>query len=97
MTMKNPMHPGEFIDGTYLDPLSISIRAAAKHLDVAPSTFARLVKKQSNVTPEMAQRLSITFGRSPESWLAMQNSYDLAHIKKGKLRKVKHLEAALAV
>lgn len=94
MTMKNPMHPGEFIIGTYMQPMGISIREAARHLDVAPSTFARILGKSSNVSPDMAYRLSITFGRSPESWLAMQNSYDLAHMKKQKLRKVKKLEIA---
>lgn len=94
MTMKNPMHPGEFINGTYIDPMGISIREAARHLDVAPSTFARLIRKESNVTPDMAHRLSITFGRSPESWLAMQNSYDLARLKRQKFRKVRVLEVA---
>ena len=92
MTMKNPMHPGEFIRGTYLDAMGISIREASRHLNVSPSTFGRLVQKSAHVTPEMAQRLSITFGRTPESWLAMQNSYDLAHTNKRILSKVRPLE-----
>jgi len=32
---------------------------------------------KSNISPEMALRLSKAFGRSPESWLAMQDHYDL--------------------
>jgi addiction module HigA family antidote len=36
-----------------------------------------LLSGQSSVTPEIALRLSKTLGRSPESWLAMQNNYDL--------------------
>jgi addiction module HigA family antidote len=31
----------------------------------------------SRVTPEMALRLSKAIGRSAESWLAMQDTYDL--------------------
>ncbi|UCC51472.1 MAG: HigA family addiction module antidote protein [Anaerolineaceae bacterium] len=50
-------------------------------LKVSPSTFTRLVNGQSNVGPEMALRLSRTLGRSAESWLAMQNNYDLWHAK----------------
>jgi addiction module HigA family antidote len=30
----------------------------------------------------MALRLSKTLGRSPESWLTMQNNYDLWHARK---------------
>ena len=37
---------------------------------------------QSNVSPEMALRLSKGLGRSPESWLAMQDNYNLWHAKK---------------
>lgn len=77
MSMYDPPHPGEFIREVYLEPFAISSRSVATKLNVAPSTFARLLSGKSGVTPEMALRLSITFGRSPESWLAMQNNFDL--------------------
>lgn len=77
MTMHNPPHPGEFIRDVYLDPLKISYRTVAMKLKVSPSTFNRLVKGQSNISSEMALRLSKTLGRSPESWLAMQSNYNL--------------------
>ena len=32
---------------------------------------------ETNVSPEMALRLSKTLGRLPESWLAMQDQYNL--------------------
>jgi addiction module HigA family antidote len=37
---------------------------------------------KSGVSPEMALRLSKALGRSPESWLAMQDAYDLWQAKK---------------
>ncbi len=77
MTMHNPPHPGEFIRDVYLDPLKISYRTVAMKLKVSPSTFNRLIKGQSNISSEMALRLSKTLGRSPESWLAMQSNYNL--------------------
>jgi addiction module HigA family antidote len=52
-------------------------RSVALKLKVSPSTFSRLIKGQSAVSPEMALRLSICTGRSPESWLLMQDTYDL--------------------
>ena len=77
MTMYNPPHPGEFIIEVYLEPNGISGRELAEKLDVAASTLSRILKGASRVTPEMALRLSKAVGRSPESWLAMQDAHDL--------------------
>jgi len=77
MTMHNPPHPGEFIRDVYLDPFDISSRQLASSLGVAPSTLSRLLKGDSGISPEMALRLSKVLGRTPESWLAMQDLFDL--------------------
>ena len=77
MAMDNPPHPGEFITEVYLDPNGISGRELAEKLNVAASTLSRILKGSSRVTPEMALRLSKAIGRSPESWLAMQDAHDL--------------------
>lgn len=77
MSMHNPPHPGEFITGVYLEPNGISGRELASKLDVAASTLSRLLNGSSRITPEMALRLSKTLGRTPESWLSMQDSHDL--------------------
>ena len=82
MIMYNPPHPGEFIREVYLEPFKISYRSVALKLKVSPSTFLRLIKGQSNVSPDMALRLSKGLGRSSESWLAMQGSYNLWHARK---------------
>jgi addiction module HigA family antidote len=82
MAMHNPPHPGEFIHVTYMEPFGLSCRYLAGQLNVAASTLNRILKKQSGVSPEMALRLSKALGRSPESWLAMQDSYDLWHARK---------------
>lgn len=77
MAMYNPPHPGEFITDIYLEPHGISGRELALKLDVAPSTLSRVLKGSSRITPEMALRLSKAIGRSPESWLAMQDAHNL--------------------
>lgn len=77
MAMHNPPHPGEFITDVYLEPNGISGRELADKLDVAASTLSRILKGYSRVTPEMALRLSKAIGRSPESWLAIQDAHDL--------------------
>jgi addiction module HigA family antidote len=75
--MYNPPHPGEFITEVYLEPNGVSGRELAVKLDVAASTLSRILKGTSRITPEMALRLSKAIGRSPESWLAMQDNHDL--------------------
>lgn len=82
MSMHNPPHPGEFISATYMEPFGLSCRFLASKLNVAASTLNRILKKQSSLSPEMALRLSKALGRSPESWLAMQDSYDLWRARK---------------
>jgi addiction module HigA family antidote len=77
MAMYNPPHPGEFITEVYLEPNGISGRELAAKLDVAPSTLSRILKGSSRITPEMALRLAKAIGRSPESWLSMQDNHDL--------------------
>ena len=77
MAMYNPPHPGEFITEVYLEPNGISGRELAEKLDVAPSTLSRILKGSSRISPEMALRLAKAIGRSPESWLSMQDNYDL--------------------
>ena len=77
MRQHNPPHPGEVIDGIYLEPFDVSIRTMAAQLDVSPSTFGRVVSGKNAVSPDMAIRLSKVLGRSPESWLQMQANYDL--------------------
>jgi|SRR5690625_204952 len=82
MSMYNPPHPGEFIRQVYMEPFNITGRTLAAKLRVSPSTLNRLLKGSSGVSSEMALRLSKTLGRSPESWLAMQDSYDLWQAKR---------------
>ncbi len=95
MSMYNPPHPGEFIREVYIEPLGISYRTVASKLMVAPSTFNRLIKGQSNISSEMALRLSKTLGRTPESWLIMQNHYNLWQAKqKLNLDEVERLSVA---
>ena len=46
-----------------------------------PPTLSRVLNEASGVSPEMALRLSKALGRSAESWLTMQDNYDLWHAK----------------
>ena len=81
MAMHNPPHPGEFIQEVYLEPNELSCRELSSKLGVAASTLNRILKGSNGISPEMALRLSKALGRSPESWLAMQDNHDLWQAK----------------
>mgnify|MGYP001813604384 FL=1 len=93
MNMYNPPHPGEFIKEIYMDPFGLTGRQLAITLNVAPSTLNRILNGASGITSEMAIKLSKAIGRSPESWLSMQDSYDLwIARKKVDLKKIKKID-----
>ena len=77
MSMHNPPHPGEFIESIYMEPHDISCRYLAEQLGVAASTLNRVIKCKSAISTEMALRLSKVLGRTPQSWLAMQDNYEI--------------------
>ena len=91
--MHNPPHPGEVIKELCLDPLGLTVTAAATGLGVSRRALSALLNGHAGISPDMAIRLSKAFGRSPESWLQLQLQlqYDLwqAEQRSGAI-KVKH-------
>ena len=74
----NPPHVGGLIYRTYIEPFDdISANKIADALGVARSTFSRLITGVSDLSPEMAVRLSVVLGGSAESWIRLQENYDL--------------------
>lgn len=82
MPMKNPPHPGEIIREDCLEPLELSVTEAAEGLGVSRKHLSELVNGHVGISPNMAIRLSIAFGGSPESWLTQQMHYDLRQAEK---------------
>ncbi|KEY57305.1 HigA family addiction module antitoxin [Serratia sp. DD3] len=76
--MYNPPHPGLLVKEC-LETLGMSARALAKELGVAPSTVQRLISCKSDVSPEMALRLSVVVGSSSQVWMGLQADHDLWH------------------
>lgn len=81
MAMNNPDHPGKTIRELCLEPLGLSVTAAAEGLGVSRKALSELINGHSGISPDMAVRLSKGFGGSVESWLTQQMQYDLARVK----------------
>lgn len=80
-TITNPMHPGEFIKLAFMEPLGISVTALADKLMISKSTLSRLLNGKSDISYEMAIRLSCVLGRSEQSWVNLQTAYSIAKAK----------------
>ncbi len=95
MLMHNPPHPGEVIKELCLEPLGLTVTAAAKALGVSRKTLSAVLNGNAGVSPEMAIRLSIAFDTSAESWLNQQSQYELWHAEQHRHElQVKKLSAA---
>ena len=76
--LANPPHPGDFVRTEILDPLDLSVTAAAGILGVTRPALSALLNGRAALSPEMAQRLEMAFGVSMDTLLRMQTSYDIA-------------------
>ena len=88
MPMKNPAHPGRIVRSACLEPLGLSVTAAAKVLGVTRQALNNVINGKSGISPEMAIRLTKAFGSTAETWLQMQLAYDLAAARRdtGKIK-----------
>jgi antitoxin HigA-1 len=78
--MKHPPHPGRIVRQDCIEPLGLTVTAAAKALGVTRQALNNLVNGKAGISPEMAVRMAVAFGGSAEMWLRLQANYDLARV-----------------
>ncbi len=81
MSMKSPPHPGLSVRHDCLEPLGLSVTAAAKVLGVSRKHLSDVLNGHSGISPEMAIRLDKAFGGGAETWYRLQAAYDLAQAR----------------
>ena len=72
-----PIHPGKVLREDFLAPLQMTPHALAIALRVPASRINDIVLERRGVTLDTALRLARYFGGDAESWLNLQNAYDL--------------------
>jgi addiction module HigA family antidote len=78
MAMKRPPHPGLSIRHDCLEPLGLSVTAAASGLGVSRKQLSDVLNGHAGISAEMAIRLDKAFGGGAEAWYRLQAAYDLA-------------------
>jgi antitoxin HigA-1 len=70
---------------------NLTIGQLAEGLGISRKTVSAILNERQGISPEMAIRLSVAFGSTPEFWLKLQREYDLWHAnKKINTQLVKH-------
>jgi antitoxin HigA-1 len=73
-----PTHPGVILSQEFLAPFGVSQVALAAHLGVPVQRINELVRGKRGVTPQTAWLLSQALNTTPEFWINLQTTYDLA-------------------
>lgn len=79
--LKNPPHPGGFVKTEIIEPLGLTVTAAAAALGITRTTLSTFLNGRSALSPEMALRIEKAFGVSMGTLMRMQNSYDIAQAR----------------
>lgn len=74
---RKPTHPGAILREDILPELGISQSELAERLRVSRRTISEIVNEHRPVTPDMALRLSLFLGTTPDVWLNMQAALDI--------------------
>ena len=82
MCILNPPHPGSFIRTEVIEPLGLSVSAAARAIQVSRPTLSTLLNGKADLSGEMALRLEKAFGADMETLMRMQSSYDIARTRR---------------
>jgi addiction module HigA family antidote len=93
--MFDPPHPGAFIKTEIIEPLGLSVTAAAGVLGVSRPTLSSLLNAKADLSGDMALRLEKAFGVKMDTLMRMQSSYDIAQTRKREKQiRVRRFESA---
>ena|SRR4051812_25471079 len=72
-----PVTPGEMLKEEFLAEYRLSQNRLAKAIGISPRRITELVHNRQPITADIALRLGLYFGTSPEFWMNLQAHYDL--------------------
>jgi addiction module HigA family antidote len=87
---RTPTHPGDVLKQEFLDPLGISPAELGQHIGVSTRQINEILRGKRGVTAETAWLLAQALDTSPEFWLNLQSTFDLARSRPA--RQTKRLE-----
>jgi addiction module HigA family antidote len=92
MTHTIAIHPGSVLQDE-LEERGIAQAALARHIGVLPRTINEICRGRRGISAEMAVKLSMALGASPQFWLNLQNNWELARVKRTSMKRIKPIAA----
>jgi addiction module HigA family antidote len=82
--MYDPPHPGEIIREDCITVSDLSVTEAAERLGVTRQALSAVLNGRADVSVEMALRLERMGWSTAETWLGVQQAYDLWQARRRK-------------
>lgn len=86
-------HPGYYL-AEIIEDIGISQAEFATRLGTTPKTLSQLINGQTNLSKDLAKKLSLMFGTSVDVWLNLQSNYDQKVIE---IQKANDFEAQIEI
>lgn len=77
-----PVHPGEILRTEFMEPLGLTAGKVAKALGVPRTRIERLVREETQLTADTAERLGRYFGTGGDFWMNIRTSHDYSVVLK---------------
>lgn len=75
--LKFSVHPGRILREEFMEPLELSAIKLARHINVPRTRIERLVREETSMTIDTAERLAAAFDTSVAFWMNLQSNYDV--------------------
>ena len=86
------VHPGRVLEDE-LRERGIAQAALARHIGVLPRTINEICRGKRGLSAEMAVKLSMALGASPQFWLNLQKNWELSLVKRKTMKRIKPIAA----
>ena len=77
MTRLEPLHPGEVLKHEFMEPFALTATALAEAIGVTPARINEIVRRRRGITADTALRLARYFSTDAQSWMNLQDRYEL--------------------
>jgi addiction module HigA family antidote len=76
-----------------LEERGIAQSALATHIGVLSKTVNEICRGKRGISAEMAVKLSLALGASPQFWLNLQKNWELSQVNRRTMRRIKPIAA----
>jgi len=73
---ESPIHPGEIL-ADELEEINLDVSQLATRVNISENELEQILKRQGNITGDIALKLGRFFNTGAEIWMNLQKAYEL--------------------